>query len=213
MDKLTSVKLSASSDFNTSGKQFVARVTGRGSKFPLAFEFIGRKSGKRGDVTSENVDIEGLYVEHDVTRKGATDTYIIVWYDGIDLCRTDTVSYDDALALAKDLTVANLRKVGRQLEIEYLEHMLARDLDPAKLDETVSFDLRLGTVPPGTYTRRERIEQRKQELARLRNEPVIDRPLDLTGGPTEPDAARRLLETEKAQLLARLAEIDAELSR
>lgn len=76
------VSLSASSDFGHTG-QYVARLTGRNSKFTFEREFIGSKSGKRGDYSSAEVDDPGVYELRNVTRKGKVDDYrVVIEFDG-----------------------------------------------------------------------------------------------------------------------------------
>ena len=72
------ITLTASSDFNTAGKQYVARITGRNSKFTFEREFIGTRSGKRNDYTRADIDDPGLYEGRDTTRKGNSDWYRLV---------------------------------------------------------------------------------------------------------------------------------------
>jgi hypothetical protein len=95
------IKLSASADYGLSG-QYVARILGRNSKFTFNREFIGSKSGKRGEFTSATVDDAGLYEARDVTRKGKLEHYLLVIeVDGeLKLLKSDL---DDAMKIAKAL--------------------------------------------------------------------------------------------------------------
>jgi hypothetical protein len=54
---------------------------------------------------------------------------------------------------------------------------------------------------------------RRQYLDRLHGVVTPDRPIELDGPPSDPIAARRELEAERARLIARLAEVDAALAR
>lgn len=79
---MATVTLSASADYGHTG-QYVARLTGRNSKFTFVREFIGTKYGKRNEGTSAQVDDPGVYELRDVTRKGKVDKYrIVVELDG-----------------------------------------------------------------------------------------------------------------------------------
>lgn len=116
-----SITLSASARFGYGGKQFVARITGRHSKFVFEREFLGRKEGKRGESTSATVDEPGLYTERDVDSKGrADDTYRLVWRDG-DTLHVDAVSLEDAMAVARRLDN------GDDVQIAALELVLAEE--------------------------------------------------------------------------------------
>lgn len=196
-----SIELSASSDYNTAGKQYVAAVTGTSRRWGLALAFGGRKSGKRGDVTTMHVTAPGLYVEHDTTRRGATDTYYVVWVDGADL-RGDIVDLDEASRIAGllDSGAVDWTAVGTSAAITDHERRLARSegKDP---EGVVEVAYQIGSLGVGTQRRADVIAARRAEIRRLRGEVESD-----------PAAARRLLEAERAQLAARLAEIDALLA-
>lgn len=98
---MATVTLSASADFGHTG-QYVARLTGRNSKFTFEREFIGSKSGKRGDYSSADVDDPGVYEMRDVTRKGKFDRYrIVVEFDG-ELHKLVS-DKEDAMAVCKQL--------------------------------------------------------------------------------------------------------------
>jgi hypothetical protein len=58
------ISLRGRADYGCTG-QYVARITGRDSKFTFEREFLGKKIGKRGDVTEADVDEPGLYEECD----------------------------------------------------------------------------------------------------------------------------------------------------
>lgn len=73
----TTVKLYAESDFGKSG-QYVARLTGRDSKFTFQREFIGTKYGKRNESTSAEVDDPGAYMVRHCGRKGNDERYFFV---------------------------------------------------------------------------------------------------------------------------------------
>jgi hypothetical protein len=64
------ITLTADSKCYGKSSQYIARITGRDPKFTFNREFIGRKSGKRGDTTSADVDEPGLYEITDIDRKG-----------------------------------------------------------------------------------------------------------------------------------------------
>lgn len=195
-----SIKLSATSDFTTAGKQFIGQVTGPHPKWGIALEFVGAKSGKRGDYTSVTVVDPGLYKLRDTTRKGVDDTYVLIWdRGGNDLCKT-ILEEKDALRLAKDLTPAVIEAAGRRVEIADTEYAL-RKSEAENQAEVITIkgdfadDLK---IEPGQHPRHVVVAARQRYLERLRAPNGVD---------------RLALESERATLVARLAEIDAQLER
>lgn len=93
------ITLSASAAFGQSG-QFIARLTGRDSKFTFNREFIGRKGGKRNDVTTADVDDEGLFEHCDVTRKGKESYFAVTMVIGGTLTKMKATK-EEAMAIAK----------------------------------------------------------------------------------------------------------------
>lgn len=111
------IELIASGDSKAARKQFIARVTGRGSgRFPFEFEFLGKAGGRRGEYTEATVDEPGLYVVRNSDRKGSEDVFLILWQDGEDLAK---VSIDEsrAMTLAKNLTREAIQSAGREAAI------------------------------------------------------------------------------------------------
>lgn len=98
---MTTITLSASSDFGHSG-QYIARLVGRAPRVQFQREFLGRKSGKRQDDTSYETDETGLYEVSNQTRKGCSRDYWLVlpWGDELKKIRTD---HEDSLAICKRL--------------------------------------------------------------------------------------------------------------
>lgn len=98
---MATVRLSAESKFGFHG-QYIARIMGRAQKFQFQRSFVGRKSGKRNELTSYETDEIGLYEECDVGKNGATKTYALVleYKDRLVKLYSDT---EDALAIAKRL--------------------------------------------------------------------------------------------------------------
>lgn len=94
------ITLNASSDFNTAGKQYIARIKGRDSKFTFDREFIGKRSGKRNDFTSADVDDPGLYELRDTTRKGTSDKYRLIVAQGDELV-VYRCSKEEAMKIAR----------------------------------------------------------------------------------------------------------------
>jgi hypothetical protein len=99
----STITLSASAAYGYSGKQYIARITGRDSKFTFFREFIGRKGGKRGDISEATVDDAGLYMTCDIDNKGRKDEtfWVVEEKDGgivKECCATE-----EAMKLAKML--------------------------------------------------------------------------------------------------------------
>ena len=98
---MATVSLAASSDYGQTG-QYVARLTGRDSKFTFRREFIGSKSGKRGELSHADVDDPGVYELRDATRKGKVDKYrLVLELDG-ELHKLVS-DKEDAMAICKAL--------------------------------------------------------------------------------------------------------------
>jgi len=96
------ITLSANADFGHSG-QYVARITGRDAKFTFRREFIGRKGGRRGDVTTADVDEPGLYECCNVERKAGKVSRFYILVEVADTLRRLTSDKEDAMVLAKRL--------------------------------------------------------------------------------------------------------------
>ena len=98
---MTTITLSASSDFGHSG-QYIARLVGRAARVQFAREFVGKKWGKRNEGTSYETDEVGLYEVSNQTRKGCEREYwlILPWKDELKKIRTDL---EDSLAICKRL--------------------------------------------------------------------------------------------------------------
>jgi len=58
--------------------QYIARIVGFDPSFIFRREFIGTRSGKRGEWTNADVDDAGLYEACDVTPKGKAHRYLLV---------------------------------------------------------------------------------------------------------------------------------------
>lgn len=170
--KNSKVTLTASAAYGYGGKQFVARITGRHPKFVFEREFLGRKEGKRGEVSSVVVDDPGLYQERDIDRKAGTcDTYVVVFRvpstSEVDYI---TVSLSEAMDLAK-LTTAEIEASGLRREIERLEKVQA---DAAKKDHAEEIEAKAsypGGVTEGTrYPRHVIMAGRAARIRQLRGE-------------------------------------------
>ncbi len=95
------ISFSASARYGYGGKQFIARITGRHPKFTFAYEFIGRKGGKRNEDCSADVDSPGLYITRDIDSKGRVDDdyYVVFECDGV--LHKDSCDKDDAMKIGK----------------------------------------------------------------------------------------------------------------
>ena len=116
METLT---FTATSQYGQSG-QYVAQLTGRAPRVRFQREFLGRKTGKRGDETRATIEGPGLYTIVHKTRKGPDENFRAVMLrpagmddeklKSDDYVRSFTedlisivLSEDEALALAKAL--------------------------------------------------------------------------------------------------------------
>lgn len=98
------ITLRASARYGYGGKQFVARIVGRSTKFTFEREFLGRKEGKRGEDTSADIDEPGLYETRDIDSKGrTTDEYFVVVNDSTGNPKLWKSSKEDAMKIAKEM--------------------------------------------------------------------------------------------------------------
>jgi hypothetical protein len=95
------ITLTASADFGFSG-QYVARITGRDSKYTFSREFLGRKGGKRNEDTTADVDDLGLYEVCDVTKRGKDSAFWLVIEGRAGMARI-SCSKEDAMKIAKEM--------------------------------------------------------------------------------------------------------------
>jgi len=121
------IYLSSSASYGNGGKQYIARITGRNSKFNFEREFIGRKGGKRNESCEADVDTPGLYECRSIDNKGRPDdSWSLVWeLDGkfIEL----GVTKEDAMKIAKEMDA------GRP--IEQLVAVTPGDTDAAAIEK------------------------------------------------------------------------------
>lgn len=97
------ITLSASARFGYGGKQYIAHITGRSSKFTFDREFIGRKYGKRNEGSEADVDEAGLYETCDIDKRGDKEsTYYVILGEDDNLARYE-ISKDLAMKIAKRL--------------------------------------------------------------------------------------------------------------
>jgi hypothetical protein len=113
--------LSASASYGNHG-QYVARITGRDNKYTFEREFLGRKTGKRGEDTSADVDEPGLYETCSVGKRGKESTYWVLLdcpQLGIgtkgDTMRLLEMDKSDAMKVAKALDAG--RSIAQIVEI------------------------------------------------------------------------------------------------
>jgi len=191
------IRLYAEAAYGHTG-QYVARVTGRDPKWGLALSFIGRRSGKRGEMTEELVDEPGLYAERDVDRKGnKKDLFPLVWRDAKGL-RVTRLDRDEAMGVARRIEDGDdASEIGRQLRIAALDRTLTEQLAKNQ-DEPIEVERWSESLEVGSVVLRSvRVTDWLAEIRRLRQ----------VG-----EAGREALLAEKAKLLARLAEIEGMLA-
>lgn len=101
------ITLTASAAYGQTG-QYVARITGRDSKFTFAREFIGRKSNRD---TSADVDEPGLYEVCDIDKKGRKEsTFKLVLPNGDKLATLGT-DKEDAMKIAKEMASRSFAEI------------------------------------------------------------------------------------------------------
>lgn len=189
------ISLKAEAGYSNSGKQFIARITGRDSKFTFRREFLGKKSGKRGDFTTAIVDEPGLYQTRDIDNKGRTDdSFVVIWRrpDG-GLCDTPC-SETEAMQIARQLhDGGDVESVLRTYIIADLEASIEKSRSMAP-DGRITKECAWGCFPAGDLSRAEVIERRLALLAQLRGDATPERPIEIGETPSDPDARPRLIE-------------------
>jgi hypothetical protein len=210
---MKAVKLVATSDYNTAGDQRIGRVTGLSTKFGLALDWCGTRSGKRREATTAVVTIPGLYMLRSTTRKGVDETYVLAWdFAGVTIRTECTI--EEATEIAADLTSSTIARQGRIIEARDTEAQIS-DSESRDPDEMIDVGLITATelgIAAGKHSRRDLIAARRAYVHRLRGIVTPELPIELDGGPSDPKHRRAALETERARLLARLAQIEAELA-
>lgn len=182
------IKFTASADYGKSG-QFVARITGRDSKFTFSREFVGRREGKRGETTVYETDETGIFEECSATKRGKDSEF---WFAMMDGERHIALKVDkaDAMKAAKELDN------GRAFDS--IVRVLPRDVEAKQLKKQRETLVRLA----GSYWS-------PDDLDKVIEAPAADEfPCGLTGSITR----RELQDTRRAaleQVDARLAELEA----
>lgn len=96
------VTLTASARYGYGGKQYIARITGRDSKFTFNREFVGQKGGKRRESSEFMTDEPGLYMTCDLDSKGRKEeTYYILRERNNEGFCSRTCSKEQAMEIAK----------------------------------------------------------------------------------------------------------------
>ena len=180
------ITLKASAAYGYGGKQFVARISGRDSKFTFNREFLGRKEGKRGDYTEFETDEPGLYETRDVDRKGDTTEEYFVVYPAANGIASAKIDKKEAMQLAKEIESgsADLYREGLRHRINFNLARIANSESKNDPDGTVDLDGDVGSLKKGeTVTRGRLIEERREIIAKLEAE--------LNGSVPTPEASDR----------------------
>jgi hypothetical protein len=166
----STVTLSASAKYGYGGKQFVARINGRDSKFTFDREFVGKKSGKRGDYTEAMVDDPGLYEERDIDSKGrSTDTYYLIWQEAEGDFRKTVIPKEDAMVMAKWLDEGksvDWRRESLDYRIDKQKELIAAAEAKNDPDGEITLEGAIGSLAKGATVKRSRlIEERRRLIA------------------------------------------------
>lgn len=195
---LKTVTLHAGARYGYGGKQYIARIIGRNSKYTFEREFIGKKGGKRGEDSEAMVDEPGLYETRDIDNKGnSDDTYYVVFFQDENI---QQISIDKSKAMDVAKNLDSIQNIGRELLIEKHEKSLETNSkrEPSEM-MTVKW-----VRGPWTYGQQvqaaELVEWTKQEIYRLNNSSKIV----LQGN----ELALEELKKEKETLLKRLQEVE-----
>lgn len=194
---MQTVTLTASARYGYGGKQYIARITGRDSKFTFAREFVGAKSGKRREDAEYMTDEPGLYMTCDIDSKGRKDeTYYVVEVEAggglkkltcdkekamlVARLLDDGLSYAEAIAKVWPTLSPTEKKLA---EIRRHEKKIAISQQANNPSGMVKLTIDVGEWQAGTEVMRSvLVEWRTAEIARLRKEiesPVADSEIDM----------------------------------
>lgn len=189
----TAVTLYASARFGFGGKQYIARIDGRDSKFTFSRTFVGKKDGKRGEDSEVMIDEAGLFERRNIDSKGRSeDVYLFVWLDG-ETARTWPVSREEAMAyakriekgenvndLAKEIVILECRQLIEEAETKDQDEMIQLRESSAKmmeLDPLVKHARRDIIAARRAFLRRIDVthaEEVSADLAEIKTELLID---------------------------------------
>lgn len=165
---MNTITLSASAKYGFGGKQFVAQIKGRDSKFTFKREFLGHKEGKRGEGTEVIVDEAGLYEERDIDRKGnAVESYYIVFEENGEL-KKQKISKEKAMEFAKQLDKhsVDFYRAAIEIRVENLKKQIESGKAKGELETPITLEGQVGRYASGqVVTRGELITEREKLVA------------------------------------------------
>lgn len=178
------ITLSASSDYGLSG-QYIARITGRNTKYTFEREFIGRKCGKRNEMTEADVDDPGLYECCDIGRKKGKESRFVLVLEVEDELYKFTCDKSDAMTIAKELDsgreldeivigrLADQEAVEVKKELDYLNSLIIIEGYPnwiSLMETKATIRQKVGDFDVGaTVDQKELQPVVKSEIDRLNN--------------------------------------------
>lgn len=171
---MNTIDLTASAAFGKSG-HYVARITGRDSKFTFARDFVGRNEGKRGETRRFTTDAEGMFITCDIDRRGGRDEefWLLVVHPVRNVLVKTVLSREEAMTFAtqldKGVALIDLYRTERKDAIEGLLRetltKLAKDAD--HLAKPVTTRTHWADLAPGEHTELEATRARVEEATRL----------------------------------------------
>ncbi len=208
--------LVAKSHRAAAGKQFVARIEGRGHGAAGMYRFCLTYIGERGG-TETSADVgPGLYVTRTLTRANkvrgpvdsSTDSYFVVWMDA-DGARASEITESAALSLAGSPASA-IDAAGREVRILFHEQEL-RNASSKPDDATINIVRPIAHLGTGAHTYGALRAARLADIARLRGESP-ELPVETDRLPSSQPHRSEALRRRVADLKAELAAAERELA-
>lgn len=176
------ISLSASADYGLSG-QYIAHITGRHPKYTFDRQFIGRKGGKRNEVSEADVDDPGLYECCDIDKKHGKEShfYLVLEINGnLHKFKSDK---EDAMTIAKALDAgrpfneivggytADPEAVEAKKELDYFKGLVITEGSPdwmGRMERPLTISQKVGQFAAGsTVDQKELQPVVKSEIDRL----------------------------------------------
>ncbi len=175
------ITLDSSSDYGLKG-QYIARIKGRDDKVTFNREFIGRKSGKRNQYSTADVDEPGIYECCDVERNTGKKSRFYFISENLIKLTTDKKDamivarlMDEGLAFSEIViaTKADPEAVEVDNEINFLKKILIIENSPdwiAKMERPAILTRKVGVFNVGEIVEQKVLQPAiKSEIEQLKN--------------------------------------------
>jgi hypothetical protein len=115
----TTIELQSQSHEYRNNKQYIARITGRSSKYTFEREFVGSKWGHRNEHTTATVDENGLFELGNIDRKGEKHPVyrvILTTEDGLTCLAAGTDCAGQKDGLSNAMAIARRMDSGESID-------------------------------------------------------------------------------------------------